>query len=105
MQIDLFVFDRSPQSFHKHIVPPGSPAVHADFASASMDRLDKLFSGELASLVSVDDFRRAMAVERLLEDIDSVAGLKGDGNFGRQHLPTGPVNHSCEVEKPLAIRI
>ena len=30
MKIDLLAFDGSPQALHKHIVPPGTSAVHAD---------------------------------------------------------------------------
>lgn len=61
MQIDLFVFDQSPQSFHKNIVPPGSPTIHAEPASAGMDHPNKLVSGELTPLVRVDDLRCAVA--------------------------------------------
>ena len=30
MQINLFVFDRPPQTFDEHVVPPRALAIHAD---------------------------------------------------------------------------
>jgi hypothetical protein len=68
-----------------------------------MDRPNELFSGELTPLVGVDDFRRTMAGERLLQDIDGMAGLQGDGDLGRQHFPADPVNHAVRQTNPLAI--
>jgi hypothetical protein len=38
VQIDLFIFDGSPQPFHENVISPGSFAIHADsnfFASFS----------------------------------------------------------------------
>jgi hypothetical protein len=30
VQVDLLVFDASPQPFHEHVIPPTAFAVHAD---------------------------------------------------------------------------
>lgn len=45
-----------------------------------------------------------MAGERLLQNIDSMAGLQGDGDPGRRHFPAGPVNHGCEINKAFGHR-
>lgn len=69
-----------------------------------MDRPDELLSGELASLVGIDNLRRAMAGQRLLENIDGMASLQSDGEFGRQHLPASPVDHRGEINKAFSHR-
>ncbi len=51
MQINLFVFDRSPQPFNKHIVPPGALAVHADADAVFLEQAGEGQRCELAALV------------------------------------------------------
>lgn len=99
MKIHFFILDRPPQSFHKKIVTPSTPAIHAECASAVLDHLDELFSCELIFLVGVDDLWCTVAAKGHLQDIDNMAGLRGDSDLGRQHLPAGPVNRSREIKK------
>ncbi len=41
-QIDLLVFDRSPEPFDEDVVPPRALAVHADLDVGVLQRLDEV---------------------------------------------------------------
>ena len=56
-QIDLLVFDRSPQPLDKDIVAPGVFAVHTDLDFGVLQRLDEVDRGELADLIRIHDIR------------------------------------------------
>jgi len=60
VQIDLLVFEASPQPFHEHVVAPAPFAIHADLNAVLAQELCELLAGELAPLVGVEDFRAAI---------------------------------------------
>lgn len=53
VQIDAFVFERSPQAFDKHIVHPAPASIHADADVRVLQRRRESKAGELAALVRV----------------------------------------------------
>lgn len=57
VQIDALVFDRTPQPLDHDVVPPTTLAVHGDADLGVLEHLGEGIAGELASLVSVEDFR------------------------------------------------
>ena len=52
-QVDLLVFDASPQALDEHVVSPGASAVHADRDAMLQQHAGKVDAGELAALVAV----------------------------------------------------
>ena len=62
MQVNLFIFERFPQSFNEHIISPCPAPAHAQLASSFPDSLHEFKRSKLATLIGVDDFRRAMLV-------------------------------------------
>jgi hypothetical protein len=44
---------------------------HAEADAVTLNQLDKLVAGELAALVSIEDFRWAIAADRLLDGIEA----------------------------------
>ena len=54
-QVDLLVFDGSPQPLHEDVVAPGALAIHADPDLAGGQNLDEVGGGELTALVAVED--------------------------------------------------
>jgi hypothetical protein len=66
VQIDFLIFDALPQTLHEHVIPPATFAVHADLDAVAFQQSREIEAGELAALVGVEDFRPAVAVERLL---------------------------------------
>jgi hypothetical protein len=53
MQVDLFVFDTPPQSFHEHVVPPATFAIHADLDAVVFQQASKFHTGELMKLLAI----------------------------------------------------
>ena len=76
MQIDLFVLHRAPQPFDEHIVTPGTAAIHAHLTAPVFNQIGELGRRELATLVGIDDVRRAVASERVSQHLDRVTGFQ-----------------------------
>ena len=52
VQVDLFVFDGSPEALYEDVVAPSSLAIHADLDLAGGQHLDEVGGRELAALTS-----------------------------------------------------
>src|ERR1700737_4358662 len=59
-EIYLLVFDRPPKPLDKDIVTPCAFAVHADGDAILDQHAGELGAGELATLIGVEDVRRAV---------------------------------------------
>ena len=49
-QVDLLVFDRTPQSLDEHVVAPRAAAIHADPDRVAQQQAGERRTGELAAL-------------------------------------------------------
>ena len=65
VQVDLLIFHAFPEPLDQHVVDPAALAVHADLDAVPLDQADELRAGKLATLVSVEDPRRTMALDGL----------------------------------------
>ena len=54
MQVNVFVFDSTPQTFDEDIIQGSSPAVHADEDFMVLEAAGKLIAGELSPLVGIE---------------------------------------------------
>src|SRR6202163_2976798 len=70
-QIDLLVFDASPQPLDEHIIPPGPFAVHADGDAVAGEHGGEGRTGELRALVGVEDLRPAVTRQGVLQGLDA----------------------------------
>src|SRR6056297_3851752 len=77
-QVDLLVFDGSPQALYEDVVAPGALAVHADPDLAGGQHLDEVGGSELAALVGVEDLGRAVTRQRLFHSFYAEVGLHRD---------------------------
>src|SRR5271168_4899315 len=77
-QIDLLVFDRTPQPLDKHIVAPGAATIHADRDPVLQQKPRKGRAGEPAALVGVEYFRPAMPSQRVTNHFKAKLDLYGD---------------------------
>lgn len=59
LQVDVLVFDASPEPLDKHVVHPPPPPVHADLHAPFLEPAGPLLAGKLAALVGVKDLRHA----------------------------------------------
>ena len=61
---DVFVFQRPPETLHFGIAAATSAPVQADLNSIFLQFSDELITGELATLVGIEDFRLSKAFYR-----------------------------------------
>ena len=104
LEVDLLVFDAAPQPFDKDIIPPSPFAVHADGDAVGGQHAGKGRAGELATLVRIEDLRRAVRGQRIFERGDAERGFHGDRHPPRQHAPRRPVEHGGEIDEALGHR-
>ena len=57
LEIDLLVFDSSPESFDHHVVDRAAFAIHADGDIVGLECSSKFAASELRTLIGVEDFR------------------------------------------------
>ena len=63
VEINLFVFEAAPEALNEDVVDPAAFAIHADFYVSIFEYLGKCLTGELAALVGVEDFGRAVVMQ------------------------------------------
>src|SRR5260221_4200882 len=77
-QIDLLVFDASPQPLDEHIIPPGPFAVHADGDAVAGEHGGEGRTGELRALVGGVDLPPALTRPGRLQGLQSGSRFHGD---------------------------
>ena len=65
VQVDVFVFERTPQPLDENVVSPPAFAIHTDLDALFFEPSGEGFTGELTSLIGVEDLRRALLMESL----------------------------------------
>jgi hypothetical protein len=85
MQLNLFVFDATPQTLDEDVVAPGPFSVHDDLEARVPQRLDKVDGCELAALVRVHDLRLAETADRLFQRIQAERCFQRDREPPGQH--------------------
>src|SRR5271163_1521845 len=60
-QVDVFIFEASPQPFHKPVVHPPSATIHTHPHARCLHRPDIVGGGELRPLIGVGDDRGSLA--------------------------------------------
>ena len=101
--VEVFVFDGSPQSFDEYIVECPASSVHADANVLFFEPVGESGGGELRSLVGVENFGFPDG-ECLLQGIDAEIDLQCVGQSPGQDIPTIPVHHGDQIHKALLHR-
>ena len=99
LEIHALVFHTAPETLDEHVVTPRATPVHAELAAPGQQNVGELRCSELTALVGVDDLRRAVAQERLLNHLFGMAGLQRDCHLVRQHLAAGHIHHRRQVHE------
>ena len=79
MEIHILVFDAAPETLDEHVVDPASLAVHADGHRMGFEHRRKRLGRELSALVRIEDRRRSVVDERVLEGLDTEVAVEGVG--------------------------
>ena len=100
VQIHLLVFHGFPEPFDEDVVAPTALAVHADLNAVLLEHADEGGTGELAALVGVHDFRRAVLGDRFFQRLDARIGCQRIREPPGQNAPGGPVEHGGQIDEP-----
>src|SRR4029077_9370586 len=104
VEVDLLVFEASPQPFDKDVVHAPALAVHTDGDPVILQRAGEILAGELTALVGIEDLGPAVPAERLLERLDTKIGAKRVRQSPCQHGAADPVHNDHQIEKALGHR-
>jgi hypothetical protein len=97
MQINMLKFHASPESFDKDVIDPPALAVHADLDFIVLQDLREIVAGELAALIGIENFRRAVSGDRLVQRFETEIRGHADRHSVCEHLARGPVNDRDQV--------
>jgi hypothetical protein len=81
MKVNLFIFDRSPESLHEDIVIHPTPAIHADAFSFKDSR--EIVAGKLRALIGVENLRYGN-LQSILQSPCTEGGIHGGGDIPSQ---------------------
>src|ERR1700680_3898183 len=90
-QIDLLVFDATPQPLNEHVVPPGPFAIHADGDAVAGKQTGERRARELRPLIGIEDVRPAVTGQSILQRLDAERRLHRDRQPPRQNPAGRPV--------------
>ena len=98
-EVDALMFDTAPEAFHEDIVMVAALAVHADPDAMMLENIGEGFTGELDTLIRVEDFRRSMTLQGLLQSINAEVSVQGVRDAPGQHLASVPVHDGHQVHE------
>lgn len=91
LEIDVFVFDGSPQPLDENIVEGASPAIHADQDILGFESSGKCVAGELRTLIGVENVGRTMP-QGMVESRAAKCRVQARRDFPTQYVTAEPVH-------------
>jgi hypothetical protein len=77
-EVDFFVFDGSPKSLTEDVVSPSSFPVHADLYVILCEEIDKVMTGELHTLIGIEDLRCSIVTNGFFESRNTGGCVESD---------------------------
>lgn len=99
-EVDVLVFETTPQAFDEDIVQSSATSVHADADSGSFETSRELIGGELRTLIRVENGRLSLT-ECLLECIQTEIAIQRVGELPSQDIATKPVDDGDQIHEAL----
>ena len=98
MQVDGLVFERAPEPFDKDVVHAAASPIHGDRDARVLEHAGKVEAGELASLVGVEDRRRAVFGQRLGQGLNAEGGIHAVRQSPCEDMARRPVHDRDQVQ-------
>src|SRR5271154_4697211 len=90
-QIDLFMFHRPSKALDKNVVAPGAAAIHAHGDRVLQQQPGERRTGELASLIGIENFGPSVTGESLLHCFEAEIDVHRDRQPPRKDPPAEPI--------------
>ena len=100
LQIDALVLHATPEPFDEDVVPVAAFSIHADPDAMGLQYLGERLAGELAALIAIEDARRPIALQGLLQCVNAEVRIQGVRYPPGQHTATVPVHDGHQVHEP-----
>ena len=97
VQKHAFILQRPPESLHHHVVAPTTLTIHADRDAMAPQHVQKRGTRELRSLIGVEDPRRPIPLQSLVQGFHAESRVHRVRQPPRQNPPTGPVHHRHQI--------
>ena len=104
MEIHILVFDAAPKTLDEHVVDPAAFAIHADGHRMGLEHRRKRLRRELGALVRIEDLRRSVAGERILEGLDTKVDVEGVRPPPGQDAARLPIHDGHQIHEPVRHR-
>src|SRR5664279_4183912 len=89
----------APQAFDEDVVEGAPSSIHADGHTFSFQYIGEHRAGELRALVAVEDFRRAVVAQGVLQAINTEYRFHAVADPPTEHAPRVPVDDRHQVGK------
>ncbi len=99
-EIDLLVFQGTPETFHKDVVVNSPSAVHADGDATGFQDFGEPVGRELGALVRVEDLRPA-SLKGIRQRFDAEVDLHCYGHSPGNDIPAEPIHDGNKVDETL----
>ena len=94
---NIIILDRSPKAFNENVIQRSTFTIHADADLFITQYWSKLLAGELAALVSVENFRITKPFQGLMKSLLAKSTWKSIADSPRQNLAAVKVNNCQEI--------
>lgn len=91
-QLDLFIFDCSPNELEEDVIPPRAFCVYADLDSSVCQHFDKLRLSEVAPLIRLEDLGGPMPGQCFLDSLNAKVNVLSDRHPPRKDTMGEPVD-------------
>ena len=76
-EVNLLVFDGSPEALNDHVVSPTAIAVHADLDLVGFQEIGEFQAGELTALIGIHNLWFSIFLNRLIDGLEAEIGMHG----------------------------
>lgn len=87
LQVNILIFNRSPDALDKDIIQKPPLAVHADLDMGTEQAVNPLLTSKLTPLVCVEYLGRAVFGEGFLKSLQTKLAVHGGGHPPAQNIP------------------
>ena len=99
VEVDVFPFDRAPESFDEGIVGGAPSSIAADAAAGRQQGLFVGKAGELAALVGIEDVRGRGHAQGIGQGLQAKARVERVRELPAQHVARVPVEYGGQIQK------
>ena len=100
LDVNVLVFECSPESFNQDVVKDAATAVHADLDPGIFEPAGERFAGKLAALISVEDLWLSMR-QSLLKRFQTELGIQSVRQSPGKHAAAVPVHNGHQIDETM----